>query len=78
MKTRNGMQAIRARTVTMLKVAAVAAVLSFGSSLVGVTAPVSAQVFPWPEKVIQIGPIKFCLLICWHPGYCCTWLGGQL
>lgn len=78
MSTRNGMQAIRARTVTTLKVAAVAAVLSFGGSLVGNTAPVAAQILPWPEKAIQIGPVQVCVLICWTPGYCCTWPGGQL
>lgn len=79
MKTRNnGMQAIRARTITTLKVAAVAAVLSFGGLLAGGTAPASAQVLPWPEKVVQIGPFKVCVLICWTPGYCCTWLDGQL
>lgn len=79
MKTRNGMQAIRARTITTLKVAAVAAVLSFGGLLAGGTAPASAQeVLPWPEKVIRIGPFKVCILICWAPGYCCTWLDGQL
>ena len=75
MKTLNGMQAIRVRTVTALKVVAIAAVLSFAGPLVGNTAPVSAQASPWPEMVIQIGPFRFCMFICWVPGYCCTWVG---
>lgn len=76
MNTRNGMQAIRVRAVTTLRIAAVAAVLSFAAPLVGTTAPVSAQaVVPWPERVIQFGPLRICLLICWTPGYCCSWVG---
>ena len=74
MKTLNGMQAIRVRAVTALKVAAIAVVLSFAGPLVGNTRPTSAQAVAWPEKVIQIGPFRFCMFICWTPGYCCHWI----
>jgi len=44
MNARNGMQAMRVRAVTTLKITAVAAVLSFTAPFVGTTAPVSAHV----------------------------------
>ncbi|MDE2764098.1 MAG: hypothetical protein OXK74_15155 [Gemmatimonadota bacterium] len=75
MNARNGMQAMRVRAVTTLKITAVAAVLSFTAPFVGTTAPVSAQAKPWPERVIQVGPFRVCFLICWGPGYCCKWVG---
>ena len=74
MNTLNGMKAIRLRTVIALKVVAIAAVLSFAGPLVGNTATASAQWIPWPERVIQIGPVRFCMFICWTPGYCCHWV----
>ena len=74
MNTFNAIQAIRIRTVTALRVVAIAGVLSFAVPLAGNTKPASAQVLPWPEMVIQVGKLKVCLFICWTPGYCCTWV----
>lgn len=74
MSTFNVMQAIRIRAATALKVAAIAAVLSCAAPLVGNTAPVSAQIVPWPEMVVQVGKLRICLFICWKPGYCCSWI----
>ena len=75
MKKINGMNAIRVRTGTVLKVVGIAAALSFAGPLADNPATASAQAVTRAEKVIRLGPFRACFFACLAPGYCCMWIG---
>lgn len=75
---KNGIQSIKVRTVTAVKVAAiVVAVMSMTVPAFTSTSVASAQAKGIPEWTFWVGPWKFCHWFCLVPAYCCE-VEGQL
>ena len=74
---KNGIQSIGVRTITALKVIAIAAVMSSAGPALNGTSVVSAQAKGIEEKAFWLGPLKICLGFCFSSGYCCE-IEGQL
>ena len=64
-------QPIRILTVTSVKIAAIAAVMSFAVPASSGTSAASAQAWDFPRVEYRIGVLKLCLLYCFFDGYCC-------
>ena len=72
MKTmKNCIQSIGFRTIAVVKIVAIAAVIAFAAPAVTGTSVATAQAWDFPRLEIRIGPLKLCPIYCWVPGYCC-------
>ena len=74
---KNGIQSIKVRTVTAVKVAAIVVAMSFTIPAFAGTSVASAQAKGIPEWTVWVGPWKLCLWFCLTPGFCCE-VEGQL